>query len=212
MTLTSHARLAGFAYLFYLVAGISSMMVPADSRGLFNIFESFSALVLGWTLYAITREQDADLALLAMMCRVIEAVPGRGEIYFAVGSTIFCWLLLRGQMIPVALAWLGTAASALLVVLLSGASGAGCHHELVVTGHMVRLAAGAGVRADLRRPAPHQRRRQPISRSRALAHGITSISHRSAQRRCNACVFSLPTINQTCWRRCGCCWRRRTSN
>lgn len=120
MTLTRHARLAGFAYIFYLFAGISSMMVPAESRGFFNIFESFSALVLGWTLYAITREVDADLALLAMMCRVIEAVPGRGEIYFAVGSTIFCWLLLRGQMIPVALAWFGTATSAMLVVLLLG--------------------------------------------------------------------------------------------
>ena len=103
-----------------LFAGISSMLVPAESRGFFNIFESFSALVLGWTLYAITREVDADLALLAMMCRVIEAVPGRGEIYFAVGSTIFCWLLLRGQMIHVALAWFGTATSAMLVVLLWG--------------------------------------------------------------------------------------------
>jgi hypothetical protein len=120
MTLTRHARLAGFAYIFYVGAGISSMLVPAESRGFFNIFESFSALVLGWTLYVITREVDADLALLAMMCRVIEAVPGRGEIYFAVGSTIFCWLLLRGQMIPLALAWLGTATSAMLVILLLG--------------------------------------------------------------------------------------------
>lgn len=120
MTLTSHARLAGFAYLCYIVAGISSMLVPAESRLFFNIVESFSALVLGWTLYAITREVDADLALLAMMCRVIEAVPGRGEIYFAVGSTIFCWLLLRGQMIPVVLAWFGTVTSAMLVILLLG--------------------------------------------------------------------------------------------
>ena len=125
MTLTSHARLAGFAYLFYVFAGISSMMVPAESRGFFNIFESFSALVLGWTLYAITREVDADLALVAMLCRVIEAVPGRGEIYFAVGSTIFCWLLLRGQMIPIALAWFGTVTSALLVILLLGQAALG---------------------------------------------------------------------------------------
>ena len=120
MTLRSHARLAGCAYFLYLFAGISSMAVPTESRGFFNIFESFSALLLGWTLYALTREQDADLALLAMLCRVIEAVPGRGEIYFAVGNTIFCWLLLRGQMIPVALAWLGTATSAMLVILLLG--------------------------------------------------------------------------------------------
>ncbi len=36
--------------------------------------------------------------------------------FFAVGSTVFSWLLLRGRMIPVALAWLGVLASVLLVV------------------------------------------------------------------------------------------------
>jgi hypothetical protein len=35
-----------------------------------------------------------------------------------VGSTIFAWLFLRGRMIPVWLARLGVAASALLVLLL----------------------------------------------------------------------------------------------
>lgn len=38
--------------------------------------------------------------------------------FFAVGSTLFSWLLLRGRMIPVSLAWLGVGASALLTVLL----------------------------------------------------------------------------------------------
>ena len=37
-------------------------------------------------------------------------------ILFSVGSTLFSWLLLRGRMIPVALAWLGVFASVLLVV------------------------------------------------------------------------------------------------
>lgn len=36
--------------------------------------------------------------------------------FFAVGSTLFSWLLLRGRMIPVALAWLGVFASLLMVV------------------------------------------------------------------------------------------------
>ena len=36
--------------------------------------------------------------------------------FFAVGSTVFSWLLLRGRLIPVALAWLGVLASVLLVV------------------------------------------------------------------------------------------------
>ncbi|MEO8356940.1 MAG: DUF4386 family protein, partial [Chloroflexota bacterium] len=39
-------------------------------------------------------------------------------IFFAVGSTLFCWLLLRGRLIPVALAWLGMIASVLLGVIL----------------------------------------------------------------------------------------------
>jgi hypothetical protein len=33
-----------------------------------------------------------------------------------VGSTLFSWLLLRGRLIPVSLAWLGVVASILLVV------------------------------------------------------------------------------------------------
>ncbi|HJQ99134.1 MAG TPA: DUF4386 domain-containing protein, partial [Candidatus Polarisedimenticolaceae bacterium] len=38
--------------------------------------------------------------------------------FFAVGSLLFSWLLLRGRVIPVAMAWLGIIASALLVVVL----------------------------------------------------------------------------------------------
>ena len=37
---------------------------------------------------------------------------------FAVGSTLFSWLLLRGRMIPRPLAGLGVIASALLVIVL----------------------------------------------------------------------------------------------
>ncbi|MFN0181553.1 MAG: DUF4386 domain-containing protein [Gemmatimonadales bacterium] len=37
---------------------------------------------------------------------------------FAVGSTFFCWLLLRGRAIPVGLAWLGLGASVLLLAVL----------------------------------------------------------------------------------------------
>jgi hypothetical protein len=35
---------------------------------------------------------------------------------FAIGSACFCWLLLRGRMLPRALAWTGVIASAILVV------------------------------------------------------------------------------------------------
>src|SRR5207245_2678767 len=40
-------------------------------------------------------------------------------IFFAVGSTIFSYLLLRGRMVPVSIAWLGVFASGLLVAGLS---------------------------------------------------------------------------------------------
>lgn len=41
-----------------------------------------------------------------------------GSIFFVVGSTIFSYLLLRGRMVPVPLAWFGVLSSALLVVCL----------------------------------------------------------------------------------------------
>jgi hypothetical protein len=41
-----------------------------------------------------------------------------GATFFSVGSLAFAYLLLRGRMIPTALAWLGVAASALLIVCL----------------------------------------------------------------------------------------------
>jgi hypothetical protein len=38
--------------------------------------------------------------------------------FFAVGSTLFAWLLLRARLVPVAVSWLGVIASALLVIVL----------------------------------------------------------------------------------------------
>jgi Domain of unknown function (DUF4386) len=122
VTRTTNARLAGFTFLVYIAAGISSLALAGrpSVTGVLSIVTSLCALVLGVTLYALTRDQDRDLALLALLCRVVESVPGHGggAIFFAVGSTIFCWLLLRGRMIPTALAWLGVVASGLMVILL----------------------------------------------------------------------------------------------
>jgi hypothetical protein len=120
MTRTTNARIAGATFLIYITAGMSSMALAGNVRAtaLLTLATSFSALVLGVTLWALTRDEDPDLAMLALVCRVIEAAPGHGEIYFAVGSAIFCWLLLRGRMIPAPLAWLGLVASVLLVLLL----------------------------------------------------------------------------------------------
>lgn len=116
-----YARVAGFAFLLYIAAGITSMALPDQMQvtDLLSLLMAFSALVLGVTLYALTRDQGPALAMMALVCRVLEAVPvGEPAIFFAVGSLLFSWLLLRGRMIPLALAWLGVIASVLLVVIL----------------------------------------------------------------------------------------------
>jgi Domain of unknown function (DUF4386) len=180
MKRATNARIAGFTFLFYIAAGITSMVLFRQSAGgtgvaaklagiaqhatyvrftvLLTLLQGFSALVLAVTLYAITRDEDPDLAMLGLTCRVAEGVTGifvartlgllwlataaaptaeetgaahvlgafllrmgswnPGATFFAVGSTIFSWLLLRGRMIPAALAWLGVFASVLLVVIL----------------------------------------------------------------------------------------------
>src|SRR5918993_985341 len=124
MTRTANARTAGVTLILYLAAGIGSLMVAGlPVVGVLNLVESFSALMLAVTFYALTRAEDPEIALIAMMCRVIEAVPGEGFIYAAVGPLLFSWLMLRGRLIPVGLAWVGVAASALLVLQLAAQRG-----------------------------------------------------------------------------------------
>jgi len=183
MTRMTNARLAGFAYLFYIAVAFPDMVLfrratsaPSASATLAHIaahvaelrisivlevLAAFSAIVLAVALYGITRDEDRDLSVMALSCRVGEGVlggvsslttvgllwlatasgreapdpaaanamaaylvsllnrsPQIGAIFFAVGSTLFSWLLLRGRMIPVWLAWLGVISSALLVVAL----------------------------------------------------------------------------------------------
>ena len=180
MTRVTNARIAGFTFLVYIAVGITSMVLFARAtKGegiaaqlatiaqhstdvrltiLLGLLMNLSALVLAVTLYAITREQDRDLAMLGLTCRVAEGIAGMdvsgtlgllwlattteataldagaasalgafflkmqqtmgaSATFFAIGSTLFSWLLLRGRMIPVPLAWLGVVASVLLVVL-----------------------------------------------------------------------------------------------
>jgi len=180
MTRATNARIAGFTFLFYIAVGITELVLgrATSAEGTaarlalvaqhvsqvrvnvaLSLLTGFTALVLAVALYGITRDEDHDLAVLALACRVGEGVLGAiplttlgllwlatarggadapdpaaasalaafllkvgvwkttiGATFFAVGSTIFSWLLLRGRMIPVALAWLGVLASVLLVV------------------------------------------------------------------------------------------------
>jgi hypothetical protein len=179
MTRTTNARIAGFTFLFYIAVAYPSLVLFNRAIGgetmsaklstlalhatdvrlavVLTLLGCLSALVLAVTLYALTREQDPDLALLALTCRVGEGVTGALSIpsmlgllglatatgadapdsgaaqalgrfvlepapipatFFAVGSTLFAWLLLRGRMVPVWLAWLGVLGSAVAVVVL----------------------------------------------------------------------------------------------
>jgi hypothetical protein len=141
------------------LASVAAHVPSLRAAMLLNLAGGFCALVLGVNLYAITKEEDHDLALLGLVCRIAEGVLGAGSIqrslgllwlatsvdagalhtggrealgayllqgpsmaisavFFAVGSALFSWLLLRGRMIPAVLAWIGVIASALLVVAL----------------------------------------------------------------------------------------------
>jgi len=181
MTRRTNAAVAGSALLLYIAVGVTQMAALGDTTAgegaaaqlasmaqhaagvrvdvVLGLLTCFFALVLAVTFHAITRDEDPDLAMLALTCRVAEGVVGglflpltlgllavatatgadRPEAgaasalgsfiltarswaptiaasFFAVGSTLFSWLLLRGRMIPTPLAWLGVVASVLLVV------------------------------------------------------------------------------------------------
>ncbi len=183
MTRKTSARIAGFTFLFYTAVGSTLHVLmnrATNAEGtaatlarvaehasdvrvsiLLSLLESFSALVLAVTLYGITRDQDHEIAMLALACRVGEGVIGAigiplklgllwlatagagagapdvatanalgasllmpvpsipiSTIFFAVGSTLFSYLMLRGRMVPVPLAWFGVLASVLLVVAI----------------------------------------------------------------------------------------------
>ena len=97
MTRTTNARIAGFAFLVYIAAAFPSMILldRATREGIAAQLASIAqhatdvrvavvlvlvgrspALVLAVTLYAITRDQDPDLAMLALTCRVAEGIIG----------------------------------------------------------------------------------------------------------------------------------------
>jgi membrane-bound metal-dependent hydrolase YbcI (DUF457 family) len=97
MTRTTNARLAGFTFLFYIATGITSLMLfnqaISGAQGtaaklaaiaqhatvvrlavVLALVIFLCAVVLGVTLYALTREEDRDLAMIALCCRVSEGV------------------------------------------------------------------------------------------------------------------------------------------
>jgi hypothetical protein len=182
MTRTTNARIAGLTFLLYIAVAFPAMVLSAKATAggsiaaqlvtmaqhttemritiLLEILSGFCGLVLAVTLYAITRDEDRELAMLGFACRVAEGLAGvfpvttlgllwlatnagpsapdvpsanalaayllkvgawqtiSASLFFAVGSTLFAYLLLRGRMIPAPIAWIGVFGSALLVVIL----------------------------------------------------------------------------------------------
>jgi hypothetical protein len=96
MTRTTNARLAGSILLLYIATGIASMVLfGRATRGegvaerlasiaqhaslvrvtiLLTLLQAAYAVVLAVTFYALTRDQDRDLAVMALACRVGEGV------------------------------------------------------------------------------------------------------------------------------------------
>ena len=173
------ARVAGAAYLLYIGVAMPSFLIGARAMrgtttaerletlrqhvGLAHIEIGLSlasglcAFALAISLYAFTRDEDRDIALLGLVCRFGEglfALPlstltmlwlaeggastapemtnglglfirklGTWQVtysayLFAIGSTAFCYVLLRGKLIPTWLAWLGLVGSAIVMVTL----------------------------------------------------------------------------------------------
>ncbi len=84
--------------------------------------------ILGAMFIPLSRSLSsaAPSAVNAQAVEAIAGIVGRaralntmlGATFFAVASVLFCWLLLRGRMVPAALAWLGLLASVLLVIAM----------------------------------------------------------------------------------------------
>ena len=140
-----NARAAGVTMLVYYAAamgGIFFFRGATSPAVILSLVTVVCALVLAVTFYALTREVDREIALLAFTCRVVEGVCNAGSTaaklgamqlpsagllqatgwlgtvsgtIFAVGSTLFAYLFLRGRSIPVPLARLGIAGSLIVV-------------------------------------------------------------------------------------------------
>ena len=133
VTRTTAARVAGITFLVYIGVGISSMagVFRGPAAPLATYAQHVSAVILALTLFVVTRVEQAAVAALGMIFRLAEGALGPAldltgiaiaratlvdATLFAIGSTCFCWLLLRGRMLPRGLALTGLVASVILVV------------------------------------------------------------------------------------------------
>jgi hypothetical protein len=89
-------------------------------EGLLAAIAPLASLGLLWLATAGAEPGSTDHAAANALGSYLLKVRGWntnvGATLFAVGSTLFSWLMLRGRLIPAPLAWLGVLASILLVV------------------------------------------------------------------------------------------------
>lgn len=111
MTRAANARIAGVMFLLYIAAGLASLFLfgrATSGEGtvarlagiaqhatdvrisiLLSVVMCFAALVLAVTLWALTRDQDREIAMLGLACRVGEGVVGGA---FLLGTVGLLWL------------------------------------------------------------------------------------------------------------------------
>ena len=90
------------------------------AEGLAGVFPVTALGLLWLATNAGPSAPDASSAnaLAAYLLRVGAWQTISASLFFAVGSTLFAYLLMRGRMIPAPIAWIGVFGSALLVVIL----------------------------------------------------------------------------------------------
>ena len=98
MTRRTNARIAGLTFLLYIAVALPSTILfgkAASGEGpvarlgsiaqhtvqmrvaiVLSLASCFAAIVLAITLYALTREQDRDIALIGFACRLGEGLLG----------------------------------------------------------------------------------------------------------------------------------------
>lgn len=138
MTRPLTARIAGLTFILYILFAFPSFVLTSNPRYvgiaiILTLLSCFCAIVLAVTLYGITRDVDHELAMAVLAFRLVEGALGAvgipemqrmaptmmlGAPFFAVGSLIFAYLLLKGRLVPETLGRIGIVASALLVVTL----------------------------------------------------------------------------------------------
>ena len=260
MTRRSNARIAGFTFLIYIAVALTGMVLSSRASSgvgtaaklasiaqhvptmrlaiLLELVGCFCAFVLAGTLYAITRDQDQDLALLALTLRVAEGVIGAvalqrplGKLwlatvggadapdpaaaqalgayllklpswgsdlpatFFAVGSLLFAWLLLRGRIVPVALAWLGVLASILVV----GGPSPGARRGPRAPVHRLHVDPDARLRAGARSLADHQGGSPAAAEADRVTGPLIASVDLEAEKR-DAAVMAGGPFSGTSWR------------